>query len=166
MTQPGAPVAGRFGIGCLRTRAVRLEVEVYDPTSAADEARLRDFLAPFGDRVVFTRIAGPGPQLFGGAPRGGDVAARPSRAVLARRTRAGAAVRVTIACPRTATTACAGSVTIAARRRAGARRLATRAFAGLAPGRRRVVRFRLTAPQRAALRTGRLAVSLAPAAGG
>ncbi len=173
----GGPAVGAYGIGCLRTGAFRLEVTVYDDTSAEQEASIRAFLAPYGDRIAFAREPGHGPQAAVGEilpppvqpapPRPEAQASPPARAGSARLAgrprRSGATVQVRIACPRGAAQACAGRLVVRSTPRShgrGAPRvLLTRSFGGLAPGRARTLTVRLTPRQRAALagpRAGRL----------
>jgi len=153
---PGAPVLGGFGVGCTMTRAFRVEMTLFDPTSADDEARARAFLAQFGDKVVVTRVAGPGATADVGhptqpLPKGTDGA--PSAATVQRgATRSGATLRVRVTCPKVAVTPCAGAVSLRLKPRRGAgHRIAVVPFTALAPGASRTLTAKLSRAERVAL---------------
>lgn len=165
MNAPGSPYFGAYGIACAPDGTMRLVVTIYDVTSAADEARLRLFLARYGDRVAVERVHGGELVVLGVAGSSGAQPPAGRARIAAAPRRAGVTVRVRIACPRSAARACAGRVSLrltrrgAAARSAAPRVLLTCSFAKLAPGRERTLTVRLTPRQRTALadpRAGRL----------
>ncbi|MBB4662740.1 hypothetical protein [Conexibacter arvalis] len=159
LTAPGAPHAGGFGVGCdEHDGAIRVLVWLWDESSAADEAAIRALVAPFGEHVAIVRRAGGSPRPAPAtvlAPTGAATSpTAPPVAVVGRRAiRTGATVRVRIACPRTAGSACAGALALRWRPRGATRprMLGRRAVARLAPGVERTVALRLRTRARRAL---------------
>lgn len=181
--EPQPLLVPMYGIGCDESDgAVRLLINIYDPTSAAEQQRLLELLEPFGGQTRLIRRPGQGPSpALGGPgvpplpalPKGSPAAppapqpprrAKPAPSAASVRggaVRVGTRLNVTLVCPAGAPVACAGTLSVRLTGSRGTSVLPRRAFAGLPAGGVRTVTVPLTRAQARALRGPRPAATVA-----
>lgn len=150
-------IDGGFGISC-QDGPFQVMFLIFDDTDGATEARIREALAPLGDKVAVVRRDGPPPHVELGALPGHEIggelkppAPSPTLGATARLTRAHR-LRVTVTCPTGVSSACSGTVKVIADPLHGSTRtVRLGSFATLKPGRHRALSAAVSRTVRAKL---------------
>jgi hypothetical protein len=152
-------IDGGFGISC-QDGPFQVMFLIFDDTDAATEARIREALAPLGDKVAVVRRDGPPPRVdLGGLPIDKRIPpdstpapAHPTLRATVRLTKAHR-LRVVVTCPSRATAPCSGTARVVANPRRGtSRTVRLPAFTALAPGSHRTLSASVSRTVRATIR--------------